>query len=301
MNSLMKSWFATAMAGLCLATAANAASSPGNILYIGEGGIALPDTNEEDRHWSEWTINLIDGSTGYGWLSEASVTLPHDLVFELAGVGTITAFTLDSGFTAVEREDGTHSEKPEGAPLRAFTLMASVTGPEGPYVKVLDSEAAKGQRSVFKLKTPVEARWLKLVVRSNWGKGGQTYLSEFEAIGEIKDRVNAPDVDVSGLYDHEYGTIVLRQTGNSVTGCYDDGKGRLNGVMRGRTLRLSYYEPERATLGAATFAWAHDKLYGFWYRRTDQMGSPWNAKKISGLAGADLGKCADVIDPQAKK
>ncbi|HRE35340.1 MAG TPA: hypothetical protein PK217_09775 [Sphingopyxis terrae] len=51
--------------------------------------------------------------------------------------------------------------------------------------------------------------------------------------------------------------------------------------------------------GAATLVAANGKLYGFWYRPEDKMGSPWNAVREGGLAGADLGKCRAVLYPSS--
>ena len=51
--------------------------------------------------------------------------------------------------------------------------------------------------------------------------------------------------------------------------------------------------------GAAKLVAANSKLYGFWYRPEDKMGSPWNAVREGGLAGADLGKCRASLYPSS--
>ena len=46
---------------------ANPAEPAGdNILHISWGGIAEADAGEAARHWSTWTINLVDGGAAYG-------------------------------------------------------------------------------------------------------------------------------------------------------------------------------------------------------------------------------------------
>lgn len=284
----------TACIGFVLAFSSPAQAMADNLLYIGEGGVVLPDQGEEDRHWSEWSINLIEGTTGFGWTSDPGITLPHALKFEIGGIGLIEGFTLDAGFIPVKRYDAM-SEPSEGAPLRSFTVYGAVESAAGPYTEIFDGELAKGERETFKLDKPVRARWLKLVVESNWGDESQSYLAEFEALGTLEERAQVSKDDIDGVYDHEYGAIVLRKDGSRVTGCYGDGRGRLEGQIYGRILRMTFLEPDMPSIGAATFAWANDTIFGFWYQRDDQMGSPWTANKISGLEDVDLGGCKGVL------
>lgn len=276
------------------ATGDAAKAEPTNILHITRGGIALADAGEDKRHWSEFTINLIDGSQSYGWTSEKNVTFPHELKFELAGSGKISGMALDSTFAPVVREDGSASSKAEGSPIRKFTVVGSTKSPEGPYFKIFDGEAGKNRKTIFALTAPVSARWIKLVINDNWNGGGQTRLSELEIYGELEARGAGGSGDVSGLYSHEYGPIALKQEGSHVRGCYNDGDGEMEGVILGRTMRLGWYMAGEKSIGAATLVAANNQLYGFWYRDGDRMGSPWNATKVSGLGKADLGGCASI-------
>lgn len=293
---------------LCAACSPEAATTPkeatpapeaNNMLHITRGGIALPDTGEAERHWSEFTINLVDGSQGYGWTSEKAISFPHELKFELAGPGKISGLALDSTFAPVAREDGSASVSAEGSPVRRFTVLGATQSPDGPYFNLFEGEAAKDKKTSFKLDKPVSARWIKLVVNSNWNGAGLTRLSEFEVHGDLKQRGAGGVSDVSGYYTHEYGPIVLRQDGDRVYGCYNNGSGRIEGVILGRTMRLGWLESEQKSVGAATLVAAKDQLYGFWYRDGDRMGSPWNATKVSDLAKADLGTCRDKLYPKS--
>lgn len=273
-------------------------AEPTNILHITRGGIALADAGEDKRHWSEFTINLVDGSQNYGWTSEKDVTFPHTLNFELAGSGRISGIALDSTFAPVVREDGSASSKADGSAVRKFSILGSTKSPGGPYFKIFDGEAGKNQKTIFSLKSPVSARWIKLVINDNWNGGGQTRLSELELYGELDARGAGSSGDVSGLYSHEYGPIALKQDGSHVHGCYNDGDGEMEGVILGRTMRLGWYMAGEKSIGAATLVAANNQLYGFWYRDGDRMGSPWNATRVSGLDKADLGGCKKMVDSQ---
>ncbi|WP_422061054.1 hypothetical protein [Sphingopyxis sp.] len=274
-----------------------AAAEGDNILHISWGGIAEADTGEAKRHWSTWTINLVDGGAAYGWLSDKSVTLPHALGFELAGNGKIGAVALDNRFEPVVREDGSMSQTAEGSPVRRFAILGSVKGPEGPFETLVEGEAKADARTVVKLPKEASARWLRLRIDSNWKGSGPTRLSDLAILGTLDQRGGAEAADVSGVYSHEYGPILLRQAGSEIFGCYNDGLGTLRGTKFGRIMRLAWFSKTEGSIGAATLVAANGKLYGFWYRPEDRMGSPWNAMKESGLDAADLAKCRTALYP----
>ncbi|MBT5185974.1 MAG: discoidin domain-containing protein [Kordiimonadaceae bacterium] len=268
-----------------------------NILHISWGGIAEADVNEAERHWSNWTIHLIDGKTGYGWTSEESIKFPHELHFELAGSGTINNIVLDNRFEPVIREDGTFSQEATGSSVKEFELLGSLAGKDGPYFSIAKGQANKDLRNAFALSEPVQARWLKLVIKSNWEGGGVTRLSELEINGELDERGAAAVEDVSGVYDHEYGDIILRQDGHEVYGCYGGGYGQLRGQIFGRIISLSWFSEIDQNIGSAAFSATDKKIYGFWYGQNNIMGSPWNSEKSSNLDGVDLGDCQQAIYP----
>lgn len=273
------------------------AADENNILHISWGGIALAEPGDEKRHWSNWTINLVDGSTAYGWTSEAATSFPRTLDFELAGVGKLKALVLDTRFTPVAREDGSASQTPDGAPVRKFAVLGSIAGPTGPFETLYEGEAKADARNSFALPEAAKARWLKLRIDSNWAQGGATRLAEFEAIGELEQRGVTDTADASGVYSHEYGPIAIRQQGSEVYGCYNNGLGSLRGTILGRIMRLAWFAAGENSIGSATLVPANGKLYGFWYRYSDKMGSPWNATKTQELEEADLTKCRAALYP----
>ncbi|KTE26332.1 MULTISPECIES: hypothetical protein [unclassified Sphingopyxis] len=292
------------LAGCSNAPAKKAADKPAepagdNILHISWGGIAEADPGEAKRHWSTWTINLVDGGTAYGWLSDKGTTLPHALNFELAGNGKIAAVALDNRFEPVVREDGSMSQTAEGSPVRRFALLGSTEGPEGPFETLVEGEAKADAQTVVKLPKESSARWLRLRIDSNWSGKGPTRLSDLAVIGTLDQRGAAAVADVSGVYGHEYGPIALRQKGNEIFGCYNDGLGTLRGTIFGRIMRLAWFSREEGSIGSATLVAANGKLYGFWYRPEDKMGSPWNAVREGGLEGADSGQCRAALYPPA--
>ncbi len=269
-----------------------------NILHIGWGGIAEPDTGETGRHWSTFTINLVDGGPAYGWLSTKDIKFPHTLNFELAGIGKIREIVLDSRFEPVVREDGSMSQTAEGSPVRRFVLLGATKAADGPFEVLVEGEANADAQTVIKLPKESSARWLRLRIDSNWAGSGSTRLSDLAVIGELDQRGAAGPDDVPGVYSHEYGPIALRQKGNEIWGCYNNGLGSLRGTIFGRIIRLAWFSKEEGSIGSATLVAANDKLYGFWYQPEDKMGSPWNATRTSGLEGAAT-ECSAALNPSA--
>ena len=303
----MRHWKAAAAGALLLAGCSNApvdqpappAPEGDNILHISWGGIAEADQGEAKQHWSTWAINLVDGGPAYGWLSENDAAFPHTLKFELAGTGKVRAVALDNRFEPVVREDGSMSQTAEGSPVRRFALLGSTAGPEGPFETLVTGEAKADAQTLIKLPKESNARWLRLRIDSNWKGSGATRLSDLAVYGELDQRGAAGEADVSGVYAHEYGPIALRQSGQDIRGCYNNGLGTLRGTAFGRIMRLAWFSKEEGSIGSATLVAANGKLYGFWYRPEDKMGSPWNAVREKSLDDADLGPCRAALYPPA--
>lgn len=301
----MRHWKAATAGALLLAGCSNTpvdkapAPEGDNILHISWGGIAEADAGEAKRHWSTWAINLVDGGPAYGWLSETDAAFPHTLKFELAGTGKVRAVALDNRFEPVVREDGSMSQTAEGSPVRRFALLGSTVGPDGPFETLVKGEAKADAQTLIPLPKDAAARWLQLRIDSNWKGSGATRLSDLAVYGELDQRGAAGEGDVSGVYAHEYGPIALRRSGQDILGCYNNGLGTLRGTAFGRILRLAWFSKEEGSIGSATLVAANGKLYGFWYRPEDKMGSPWNAVKEQTLDSADLGACRAALYPPA--
>lgn len=263
-----------------------------NILLIGRGGIANPDGVEEERHWSTYTINLLDGSAQYGWLSNGAPAMPLTLGFELAGPGMIYAVVLDNRLQVTRREDGGLSQSGEGAPVRKFALLGATTR-EGPFETLVEAEAGAEGRTVVPLPKAMPARYLRLRIDSNWAGAGTTRLSELEVLGELQGL--PPAGDSSGIYMHEYGPILIRQQGDEIRGCYNDGLGVLRGTVFGRVMRLAWHSLQEGSIGAATLIAANGRLHGFWYRPDDRMGSPWNAVRQGSLPAKVPASCRAAL------
>lgn len=154
------------------------------------GARVVSSTSHYDAKWQPRF--LIDGSVGKGWSSGEGRPYPNEIVFELDGVHELEAFVVDS---TNAQEDGW-----PGISAKDFELHMSVTSAEIGFERVLTETAAQQTRSVFPLAAPVKARWLKLVVLSNWGDPEFTEIMELAAYGEAAPK---DDGQVAGLVETE--------------------------------------------------------------------------------------------------
>ena len=81
----------------------------------------------------------------------------------------------------------------------------------------------------------------------------------------------------SGVWDTDYGKMVLQQNGKHISGTYEyNGGGRVEGTITGNIFRGTWYEPGNS--GTLKFAISDDGMIfrGFW-----NGDSPWNGAKRS--------------------
>ena len=135
-----------------------------------------------------WTAkHLFDLRSDKGWCSQPGKAFPHRIVVAAPMPVQIAAFAFDN---ACPVEPGF-----EGAAAQDFEIEASVVGPNEGYTRVLKGRLASGVNGQrFELKTPVEARWLRLSILSNHGHQNLTELMELRvwpagsAAGTTPDR-----------------------------------------------------------------------------------------------------------------
>jgi outer membrane protein OmpA-like peptidoglycan-associated protein len=241
-----------------------------DILDLESGAVVLSATTQYGGRWS--APSLLDGSYSTGWGSAAGQPYPNSIVIELARQYRLTAFAIDNR--------GAEESSFHGISARRFELYGSTTSPNEGFYLLLDGKVPKGKRRLFGINRPAEARWLKLVVLSNWGNPSHTEIMELEAYGDPTGEV--PDREpVQGVYDTNYGLVWLEQIGGQVQGCYDWDHGRLFGSTDGRVLQFGWWEDGPFT-GAAVMVLSSDghSLNGV-YSRKGQTKGIWYGNRVT--------------------
>lgn len=264
----MKVSFAFSVVALILLTGLARAEGPAtqpttlpaervDLLDLANGAVVLSKSSEYGgTQWS--ALALLDGTPTLGWCSAKDKALPHEVLIELARPTALDTIVFDQ--TKVE-ESGY-----PGISVKAVEVWASnVSSTEG-FTKILQAELPKGGRQELKLPAPVPARWLKFVIRSNWGDPHYTELMELDSFGQALPGavVQAP---LSGIFATNYGLLRVEQSGSSVHGCYDHDGGVLTGTTDGRVVSFEWRENEGTQIGTAMMILSSkgDSLNGFWY------------------------------------
>jgi Mg-chelatase subunit ChlD/surface antigen len=152
------------------------------------GAWVISSSSHYDADWHPRF--LLDGSVAKGWSSAQGKAYPNEIMFELDGIYDLEEFVVDS--------TNAQEEQWPGISAKDFELHVSVTSAESGFERVLAATAGQGARSAFALDAPVKARWLKLVVLSNWGHPEYTEIMELSAYGEAAPK---DDGDVGALVE----------------------------------------------------------------------------------------------------
>lgn len=166
-----------------------------------------------------------------------------------------------------------------GVSARAVTVFGSIGSATQGFTQLTSFEAPRGGRKEMKLNAPTKVQWLKFVINTNWGNDEYTEIMEIEAYGQPVGP--APRVDVTGIYQTNYGSLRIVQDGTKITGCYDCcGSGKISGNLIGRVIQFEWSEGEGKKSGTAimVLSMKGDALNGIYYRNGELAGE-WSGEK----------------------
>jgi outer membrane protein OmpA-like peptidoglycan-associated protein len=234
-------------------------------LDLANGAVILSKSSQYGvAQWS--ALALLDGTPNIGWCSDTGAPFPHEFLIELARPIALESLVFDN----TQNQESQYS----GISAKDVEVYASNTSATEGLTKVLQVQLPKGARQEVKLPAPTPARWLKLVILSNWGNSTYTELMELEAFGQSLPGavVQAP---LSGTYKTNYGLIQFDQAGNAVKGCYYEGQGTFNGTTDGRVVQCEWRQDQGKRFGTALMVLSAkgDFIDGFWYENGNLAGT----------------------------
>jgi hypothetical protein len=256
------------VAGCCLLVAWGYERSD-DVLGLGAGAVILSSSSEYDS-WP--ALALLDDDEHTGWASHRGHAGPHTIVIELPQLHLLESMGFDNA----------RSQEPDfpGISARQIEIWLSTTSPEEGFELISTVEATQGGREVFPLPLGAEARWIKLVIASNWGNEEYTELMELEAYGVPVGDGPGPPI-VGGTYLTNFGPLYLQQSGERVRGCYDDGTATVVGRLDGRMMRMSWRERDGFGSAVLTVSSGGDFLNGLWYEG-DELRGTWRGPRDPG-------------------
>ncbi|MCP3907083.1 MAG: discoidin domain-containing protein, partial [Oceanicoccus sp.] len=171
-----------------------------DLLNLASGAVMLEYSSE----YSGWyALNLLDGGFQHGWASAKNSAFPHRFVIELVETYAIDTLVIDN--------TGTEERDYPGISAQEINLYAPTEAANTGYGKPLKLTAASGRFTTFKFDSPVEARWLKLVVVSNHGRTDFTEIMGLEAHGNLIN-FNQLFTDPPGIQLRVLGNIIMDMT-----------------------------------------------------------------------------------------
>ena len=266
---LLTTWWWGLLMIVLLASTPLLADQDKDLLDLESGALALSATTQFGGRWN--VQSLLTGSNTSGWSSARGRPYPNDFVIELPRQYLLKSFVIDN--------TGAEESSFRGISGRHFVLSGSTISHEEGFDRILEGEAARGNRKVFLLEEPTEVRWLKLEVLSNWGNPHHTQLMELEAYGEPVGEVTQQK-PIQGIYATNFGLMRLEQSADVVIGCYDGDNGTLSGRTNGRVLKFHWWENGPSS-GLAFLVLSSDGnfLNGLWYKG-GQVKGLWHGRRV---------------------
>ena len=268
-RSRMFEAFCLFLVALCCMLVAWSQTRGDDLLDLEAGAIVLSVTSEYDS-WP--ALALLDNNAYTGWASRRGQVAPNTIVLELPHL-----FELDS--IVFDNARAQEIDYP-GISARQVEVWMSRSGPDVGFELVATVEATQGGREQFPLPRGSRARWIKLVVTSNWGSEEFTEIMELEAYGRPVGEPAAP-ASVSGTYLTNFGPLYLEQSGLRVRGCYDNGSASVIGRIDGRMMRLNWHERDGSGVALLTVSTGGDFLNGLWYLGSKLRGT-WRGPRDPG-------------------
>ncbi len=155
-----------------ISTCSELESDEKDILTCANGAqIFCVTTQRNDSTYS--VKNLMDGSNETGWRTAENMPYPDTIGIQLSEVTQIKEFAIDNA--------NIDESYYKGLSANDFELYTSVTSKHDGFELILKDNAKRKKRKSFKLDKSIKARWLKLIILSNWGNGEFTEVREIEA------------------------------------------------------------------------------------------------------------------------
>lgn len=241
-------------------------------LEAGTAPIEVPPT-----YGGAWALPaMFDGAPGTGWCSTDGAKGPFQMTFELEQRSAVTRVEVDNtgaeeadnpGISAKNIEVWTSSV----GPAQGFALAAKLTVPKS------------GTASAAPPKDTV-ARWVRVIVRGNWGHARYTEVMELSVRGRpLEPRGARP---LSGTWKLDHGPLLLLGEGGGceVQGQAPDAWLVKTETVEGRSAQLGWSQVGTASAGTASVVVADDgTLHGVWrYGGSSSISGVWLGRPLKG-------------------
>jgi outer membrane protein OmpA-like peptidoglycan-associated protein len=263
----------------CSSFAHAAAPADQDLAAFANGGLVEHVSSNYGGGWDGmW---LIDESPTTGWAPEKDAKGPFEIVISLPEKSEIHAVGFDTA----------HVDGDNRAAKNVDVLISDESATSGfrPLANVTLANAKDGQR--FAVTTPGAGRWLKLVVKSNFGDADYSEIMNFRAFGKAVSITPVPNATGTYSTTSNLGKFHLLKNGAKLTGCYEYKGGLVQGGLDGHVMHLTWSEKDTdgTKSGPAVMVQTRDgkAFKGFWrFDNETEWHSDWDLKKIGDKVGS---------------
>jgi outer membrane protein OmpA-like peptidoglycan-associated protein len=200
------------LAAACLTAAAQTGPEKANLTSAAAGAKVVAFSSNYGGSWD--VTNLIGGSEDwYGplpaWCTESEAPFPHWAVIELPKKAWLTTLIFNN---IIPDEEGGW----EGISAKDVRLETSTTSADQGFQTVASFRLERNKNNQLVHIEPIEARWIKIVLTSNWGNVEYTELGKLGVFDDGTRRTNIGDelktkgfVDLYGIY-FDFGSATLK-------------------------------------------------------------------------------------------
>jgi outer membrane protein OmpA-like peptidoglycan-associated protein len=166
------------------------------------------------NYGSDWDVtNLISRSDKWegelpAWCTEAGAPFPHWAVIELAKQTWLTTLIFNNN---IPDEQGW-----EGISAKELSVEVSTVSAKEGFQKVASFQLERNKNNQLVHLEPSQARWLKIVITSNWGNEEYTELGKLGVFDDGSRPMNIAEelknkgfVDIYGIY-FDFGSAKLK-------------------------------------------------------------------------------------------
>lgn len=249
-----------------------------NLVALASGALPVIRASAPEQGGEAYYMFDEDGTTG--WASNDH-KFNEPTVVELADRSVIKSIEFDEQHIAY---DGRLPHE-----VLVEVSDTSATGGFKPIADVSMSEQKDGQ--TFPVSAEVPGRWVRITVKKAASDAAIAQIMEFRAFGDRLTH-NPMPTNLTGTYETTAGQqFHIKQTGATVTGCYDHATEPLIGGMEGRILKFKYAVGENGS-GPALLVFADNgNFFGGWWRTDSTVVEhptldPLEGKRISSDPGA---------------
>jgi outer membrane protein OmpA-like peptidoglycan-associated protein len=187
--------------------------------------------NTERMLHAKFSPGALFDETTNPWCSAANPQFPLTFVMELVEEYNIHQLLFDN-----------RVENYNGIDTKAVEVYFSNTSSSSGFALAGSYELLPNRINTYSING--NARWIKLVIKSNYGTKDYVELAEFKAFGSPTKKL-AQAVNIEGTWKTNWQNTYFTQVGNTFTGSYKYGKVKgkvLNGTINRNTLEFDWDE-----------------------------------------------------------